>query len=63
MNADAPPQLPEEVSPLAESEQEPSVARMDRTSFLIFPLLILSQFAGASLWFAPNPVLGDLQRE
>ncbi len=34
-----------------------------RDSFLILPLIVLSQFAGASLWFAPNAVLGDLQRE
>lgn len=29
----------------------------------ILPVIILSQFAGASLWFAPNAVLSDLQRE
>ncbi len=29
----------------------------------ILPVIILSQFAGTSLWFAGNAVLGDLQRE
>jgi len=29
----------------------------------ILPVIILSQFAGTSLWFASNAVLGDLQRE
>ena len=29
----------------------------------ILPVIILSQFAGTSLWFASNAVLGDLQRQ
>src|ERR1043166_3176314 len=29
----------------------------------LLPVIILSQFAGTSLWFAPNAVLADLQRE
>ncbi len=29
----------------------------------ILPVIIFSQFAGTSLWFAGNAVLGDLQRE
>jgi MFS family permease len=29
----------------------------------ILPVIILSQFAGGSLWFAGNAVIGDLQRE
>jgi len=29
----------------------------------ILPVIIVSQFAGTSLWFASNAVLGDLQRE
>ena len=29
----------------------------------ILPVIVLSQFAGTSLWFAGNAVLGDLQRE
>lgn len=29
----------------------------------ILPVIIVSQFAGTSLWFAGNAVLGDLQRE
>ncbi len=29
----------------------------------ILPVIIASQFAGTSLWFASNAVLGDLQRE
>src|SRR5215213_4155927 len=33
-----------------------------RPSFLL-PLIILSQFAGTSLWFAGNAILPDLQRQ
>jgi len=29
----------------------------------VLPVIIASQFAGASLWFAANAVLGDLQRQ
>lgn len=29
----------------------------------ILPVIVVSQFAGTSLWFAGNAVLGDLQRE
>ena len=29
----------------------------------ILPVIVFSQFAGTSLWFAGNAVLGDLQRE
>jgi len=29
----------------------------------ILPVIIISQFAGTSLWFASNAVLGDLQRQ
>ena len=29
----------------------------------ILPVIIASQFAGTSLWFAGNAVLGDLQRD
>src|SRR6185295_19110040 len=29
----------------------------------ILPVIVLSQFAGTSLWFAGNAVLPDLQRE
>ena len=28
----------------------------------ILPVIVLSQFAGTSLWFASNAVLGDLQQ-
>jgi MFS family permease len=31
--------------------------------FWILPIIIFSQFAGTSLWFAGNAVLGDLQRQ
>ncbi|HEY0680309.1 MAG TPA: MFS transporter [Chitinophagaceae bacterium] len=34
----------------------------ERSSPLLLPLLILSQFAGTSLWFAGNAILPDLQR-
>jgi len=33
-----------------------------KRSFLILPVIIVSQFAGTSLWFASNAVLGDLQQ-
>ncbi len=29
----------------------------------ILPIIILSQFAGTSLWFAGNAVLGDVQQQ
>src|ERR1044071_349468 len=29
----------------------------------ILPLIVLSQFAGTSLWFAGNAILPDIQRE
>ena len=29
----------------------------------ILPVIIFSQFAGTSLWFASNAILGDLQRQ
>ena len=48
---------------VARSEEEKSRRQVERSSFLVLPIIILSQFAGTSLWFAPNAVLGDLQRE
>jgi len=36
--------------------------RADRRPFWILPVIVLSQFAGTSLWFAGNAVLPDLQR-
>ncbi len=36
---------------------------MQRRPRLILPIIVASQFAGGSLWFAANAVLGDLQRE
>jgi MFS family permease len=36
---------------------------MTRRPPWILPVIIFSQFAGTSLWFAGNAVLGDLQRE
>lgn len=35
---------------------------MTRRTPWILPVIIVSQFAGTSLWFASNAVLGDLQR-
>ncbi|MBS1218326.1 MAG: transporter [Proteobacteria bacterium] len=35
---------------------------MDHRPAHILPVIVASQFAGASLWFAGNAVLGDLQR-
>jgi MFS family permease len=35
---------------------------MSRRPWQILPVIIFSQFAGTSLWFAGNAVLGDLQR-
>lgn len=34
-----------------------------RTKFYILPLIVFSQFAGTSLWFAGNAILPDIQRE
>lgn len=53
----------EGLSAVARSNAEVSRGRMLRDPRLILLLIILSQFAGTSLWFAPNAVLGDLQRE
>ena len=36
---------------------------MDHRPARILPVIVASQFAGTSLWFAGNAVLGDLQRE
>ena len=36
---------------------------MSRRPLRILPVIVLSQFASASLWFAGNAVLGDLQRQ
>lgn len=36
---------------------------MTQRTHWILPVIIVSQFAGTSLWFAGNAVLGDLQRE
>jgi predicted MFS family arabinose efflux permease len=36
---------------------------MQRRPRHILPVIIASQFAGASIWFAGNAVLGDLQRQ
>jgi MFS family permease len=36
---------------------------MDKKPPWILPVIIFSQFAGTSLWFAGNAVLGDLQRQ
>ena len=36
---------------------------MDQRPARILPVIVASQFAGASLWFAGNAVLGDLQRD
>lgn len=41
----------------------PGAAPLPRVPRRILPLIVLSQFAGTSLWFAPNGVMGDLQRE
>ena len=30
---------------------------------IVLPVIIFSQFAGTSLWFAGNAVMGDLQAE
>jgi len=38
-------------------------AAMQKRFPWILPVIIFSQFAGTSLWFAGNAVLGDLQRE
>lgn len=36
---------------------------MEKRPWWILPVIIFSQFAGTSLWFAGNAVLGDLQQE
>ena len=36
---------------------------MVKKHYWILPVIIFSQFAGTSLWFASNAVLGDLQRQ
>jgi MFS family permease len=36
---------------------------MTRAPARILPVIVLSQFAGASVWFAGNAVLPDLQRK
>lgn len=36
---------------------------MPKRPFYILPLIVLSQFAGTSLWFAGNAILPDIQRE
>jgi MFS family permease len=36
---------------------------MKERSLWILPVIIVSQFAGTSLWFASNAVLGDLQQQ
>jgi predicted MFS family arabinose efflux permease len=36
---------------------------MDQRPRKILPIIIISQFAGTSLWFASNAILPDLQRE
>lgn len=36
---------------------------MEKRPWWILPVIIVSQFAGTSLWFAANAVLGDLQQE
>ncbi len=36
---------------------------MEQRPARVLPVIIASQFAGTSLWFAGNAVLGDLQRE
>jgi MFS family permease len=36
---------------------------MPQRPFYILPLIVLSQFAGTSLWFAGNAILPDIQRE
>src|SRR5947207_3143319 len=37
--------------------------RLQRRPFHILPLIVLSQFAGTSLWFVGNAILPDMQRE
>ena len=37
--------------------------RVEKKHSWILPVIIFSQFAGTSLWFASNAVLGDLQRQ
>ncbi|HEV8539467.1 MAG TPA: MFS transporter [Bacteroidota bacterium] len=39
-----------------------TVPTVERPPFYILPVIIISQFAGTSLWFASNAVLPDLQR-
>ena len=36
---------------------------MEKRPARILPVIILSQFAGTSLWFAGNAILGDIQRQ
>ena len=36
---------------------------MQKRPALILPVIVASQFAGTSLWFSGNAVLGDLQRQ
>ena len=37
--------------------------RLPRKPFHILPLIVFSQFAGTSLWFAGNAILPDIQQE
>jgi len=38
-------------------------ANAERISRRILPVIVFAQFAGTSLWFASNAVMGDLQRQ
>ena len=38
-------------------------AMTDSPPARVLPAIVLAQFAGTSLWFAVNAVMGDLQRE
>jgi len=38
-------------------------ASAERIPRRILPVIVLAQFAGTSLWFASNAVMGDLQRQ
>ncbi len=49
---------------MSDTENPPAgMTAPDRPPARILPVIIVSQFAGTSLWFAGNAVLGDLQRE
>src|SRR4051794_10792242 len=61
----APEEQPSEAKPgtRATVTQSAADAAAPRGARAVLPIIIVSQFAGTSLWFAPNAVLAELQRD